>query len=103
MIENARKTIENARERSGTVNAHEPSGTVRNGHERSGTVNDQEHIGTIELERSNALERIVENGHGTVTVRSRSRSKNESNTVFYCYFSNPANFTVSSLGASRYN
>ena len=44
--------------------------TVRNG-ERSGTVNGQEHLGTIESERSNALERIVENGHGTFTVRSR--------------------------------
>jgi hypothetical protein len=37
----------------------------------------QEHLGTIESERSNALERIVENGHGTITVRS----KNERNTV----------------------
>jgi hypothetical protein len=49
--------------------------------ERSGTVNGQEHLGTIESERSNALERIVENGHGTVTVRSRSRIKNERKTV----------------------
>jgi hypothetical protein len=61
MIENAHKTIENARERSGTL---------KNG-ERSRTVNGQERLGTIESERSNALERIVENGHGTVTVRSR--------------------------------
>ena len=38
----------------------------RNG-ERSGTMNGQEHLGAIESERSNALERIVENGHGTVT------------------------------------
>jgi hypothetical protein len=38
------------------------SKTLRNG-ERSGTVNGQEHLGTIESERSNALERIVENGH----------------------------------------
>ena len=29
-------------------------------------VNGQKHLGTIELERSNALERIVENGHGHV-------------------------------------
>jgi hypothetical protein len=70
-VENAHKTIENARERSGTL---------RNG-ERSGAVNGQEHLGTIESERSNALERIVENGHGTFTVRSRSRIKNERNTV----------------------
>jgi hypothetical protein len=43
---------------------------VRNG-EWSGTVNGQEHLGTIQSERSNALERIVENGHGMVTGRSR--------------------------------
>jgi hypothetical protein len=49
-------------ERSRTVNGQERSGTVRNG-ERSGTVNGQERIGTFESERSNALERIVENGH----------------------------------------
>jgi hypothetical protein len=53
------KTVGNG-ERSVTVNG-------RNG-ERSGTVNGQEHLGTIESERSNALERIVENGHGTVTL-----------------------------------
>jgi hypothetical protein len=41
----------------------------------------QEHLGTIESERSKALERIVENGHGTFTVRSSSRSKNERNAV----------------------
>ena len=52
------------------------SETVRNG-ER------QEHLGTIESERSNVMERIVENG----TVRSRSRSKNERITVCYkCNF-----------------
>jgi hypothetical protein len=34
-----------------------------NGQERSGSVNGQEHLGTIESERSNALERLVENGH----------------------------------------
>ena len=32
-------------------------------------MNGQEQLGTIESERSNALEPIVENGHGTVTVR----------------------------------
>ena len=53
------------------INTLKRSGTVRNGWERSGTVNGQEHLGTIESERSNALERIVENGHGTVMVRSR--------------------------------
>jgi hypothetical protein len=31
-------------------------------------MNGQKHPGTIELERSNALERIVENGHGHVHV-----------------------------------
>ena len=60
------KTIENARERSETL---------RNGHERSGTLNDQEHLGTIESEHSNALERIVENGHGTVTFTLQKRKK----------------------------
>jgi hypothetical protein len=29
--------------------------------------NGQKHLGTFESERSNALERIVENGHGMVT------------------------------------
>ena len=46
-----------------------------NGQERSGTVNGQEHLGTIESERSNALERIVENGHGTVTLTRKKRKK----------------------------
>jgi hypothetical protein len=50
------------------------SKTLRNG-ERSGTVNGQEHLGTIESERSNALERIVENGHGTVTLTHQKRKK----------------------------
>ena len=40
--------------------------TVRNG-ERSGTVNGQERLETFEPGRNNALERIVENVHGTVT------------------------------------
>ena len=53
-----------------TVRNGERSGTM-NGQERSGTVNGKEHLGTIESERSNAMERIVENGHGKVTVRSR--------------------------------
>ena len=30
---------------------------------RKRSLNGQEHLGTIESERSNALERIVENGH----------------------------------------
>jgi hypothetical protein len=38
-------------------------------------MNGQEHLGTIELERSNALERIVENGHGTVTLTHQKRKK----------------------------
>jgi hypothetical protein len=64
-----------------TILDQERSETVRNG-ERSETVNGQEHLGTIESERSNALKRKVENGHGTFTVRSRSRIKNKRNTVF---------------------
>jgi hypothetical protein len=68
-------------ERSETVKIGERSGTVRNG-ERSEKVNGKEHLGRIESERSNALKRIVENGHGTVTVWSRSRIKNKRNTVF---------------------
>ena len=49
-------------------NDHE---TVENGQERSGTVRNGERSGTIESECSNASDRIVENGHGTNTVRSR--------------------------------
>jgi hypothetical protein len=43
---------------------------VRNS-ERPGTVNGMKRLGTFESERSNALKRIVENVHGTFTVRSR--------------------------------
>jgi hypothetical protein len=50
------------------MNSQERSGTLMNSQERSGTVNGQERLGTIGSERSNALERIVENGHGTVTL-----------------------------------
>jgi hypothetical protein len=50
-IINAHKTIENAHK------------TIENAWEGSGTVNGHEHLGTIGWERSNALERIVENGH----------------------------------------
>ena len=79
--------------RSGTFrNGHETfrngHGTFRNGHanvhtngQERWTLNGQERLGTFESERNNALERIVENGHGTVTLRSRSRFKNERNTV----------------------
>ena len=66
MIEKAHKTLRNSHEWSGTVRNGERSGTV-NGQERYG----QEHLGTIGAERSNALERIVENGHGMDMVRSR--------------------------------
>jgi hypothetical protein len=38
-------------------------------------MNGQKHPGTIESERSNALERIVENGHGTVTFTFQKRKK----------------------------
>jgi mRNA degradation ribonuclease J1/J2 len=54
--------VENGQERSGMI--IKQSGTVRNG---------QEHIETFESERSNALERIVENGHGTVTLTYQKR------------------------------
>jgi hypothetical protein len=72
--ENAYKTIENAQKRSGTVNGHERSETV-NGHERSETVNGHDRQGTIESERSKSLKRIVENGHGTVTLIHQKRKK----------------------------
>jgi hypothetical protein len=49
----------------------------RHDRKRSGMLN----IGTFESERSNSLELIVENVHGTVTVRSGSSFKNERNTV----------------------
>jgi hypothetical protein len=54
------------------MNAQERSRTVRIG-KHSGTVNGQEHLVTIESERSNALERIVENGHGKVTFTFQKR------------------------------
>jgi hypothetical protein len=60
--------------RSGTVNGQERSGTLKNG-ERSSTMNGQEHIGTFESKRSYALERKVENGHGTVTLTHQKRKK----------------------------
>ena len=47
------------------------------------TLNGEERLGTFEPERSNGLERTVENAHGMVTVRSRSPYKNERITVFY--------------------
>ena len=55
------------------------SETIRNGQKRW-TLNDQERLGTFESERNNALERIVENVL-SLPVRSRSRFKNERNTV----------------------
>ena len=70
MIEKAHKTLRNFHEWSGTVRNGERSGTV-NGQERNG----HEHLGTIGAERSNALERIVENGHGTVTLMFQIRKK----------------------------
>jgi tRNA (Thr-GGU) A37 N-methylase len=67
------KSLEKLIKRSGTVrNDYE---TVENAQERSGTVNGQEHLGTIESERSNALERIVENVHVTVTLTRQKRKK----------------------------
>ena len=50
-----------------SINAKERHETIENATERSGTVNGQERLGTFESERSNAMERIVENVHGTVT------------------------------------
>jgi 3,4-dihydroxy-2-butanone 4-phosphate synthase len=59
---NGKKTFINAKERHGTIeNAHK---TLRNAQECSGLLrNGQKRLGTIESERSNAMERIVENGH----------------------------------------
>jgi hypothetical protein len=64
-IESAHKTIENAH---------------NNSQEYSGTLNGQERLGTFESERSNAMERIVENGHGTFTFTLQKR-KNYCNIV----------------------
>ena len=71
------ETIKNAQKRSSTLrNGPDMNGqgrlTVRDG-ERSWTVNSQERLGTFESERSNALERIVENGHGRVTFTLQKR------------------------------
>jgi hypothetical protein len=60
LIENADKTVENVQERSETVM------------NRPGTVN--------------GLKRSPNHGHGTFTVRSRSRFKNERNTVDKPFF-----------------
>jgi hypothetical protein len=58
------------------------SGTVRNGHanvhangQERWTLNGQERLGTFESERNNALERIVENVHATVTFTLQKRKK----------------------------
>jgi hypothetical protein len=48
------------------------SKTLRNG-EWSGIVNGQRCLGAFESERSNALGRIFENGHGTVTFTLQKR------------------------------
>ena len=65
------------KDRNGNEKFRKAHKTVRNDHETVenvqerwtvGTVNGQEHLGTIESDRSNALERIVKNGHGTVTL-----------------------------------
>jgi hypothetical protein len=61
------------------TNDQKSSGRVM---KRSETVNGQERLGTLESERSNSLERTVENGHGTFTIWSRSRFKNESQIEF---------------------
>jgi hypothetical protein len=57
------------------------SQTIEAFQERSGPVNEQERLGMFESELSNALERIVKNGHGKFTVLSRSPIKNEKITV----------------------
>ena len=84
------RTLRNGQERSGTVkNVQERSRTFKNGQERSGTVNGQgrwtvcnDH--TVQGKRSETIaksrSRYV---HGTFTVRSRSRFKNERNTVLF--------------------
>ena len=66
---NGHGTFRNCQKRSETVkNGH--SNVHANGQERW-TLNGQERLGTFESERNNAVERIVENIHGTFTVRSR--------------------------------
>jgi hypothetical protein len=76
IFEKDRSGNENFRKAHLTVwNDHE---TVENAQERSGTVNGQEHLGTIGSERNNASERIVENGLGTVTLTQQKR-KNHCN------------------------
>jgi hypothetical protein len=72
-------------------NVHIRSRTVKNGQERSGTVmvtvRNGERYSTIILYKVNGLKRLQNHVHGTVTVRSRSRFKNERNTVlFICAF-----------------
>ena len=69
---NDKKTSINAKERSWNgQNGHETVRTV-DGQERW-TPRSQKHLGTFKSERSNALERKVENGHGTVTLTYQKR------------------------------
>ena len=49
-------------------------------------MNGQEHLGTIESERSNALERIVENGHGTVTLTHQKRKKHCNYRITFVFY-----------------
>jgi hypothetical protein len=64
----------------------EPLKNFTNDRSFSGPVNEQERLGMFESELSNALERIVKNGHGTFTVLSRSPIKNERITVGKFWF-----------------
>jgi hypothetical protein len=57
---------------------------------RSGTLNGQERLGTFESEGSNATERIVENGHGTITFTFQKRKN-------YCNERLKTNIRVSRL------
>ena len=63
------------------------SKTVRNGQERSGTVRNGQERWTVwndHTVQDHGPKRLKNHGHGTSTVRSSSRVKNERNTVFFC-------------------
>jgi hypothetical protein len=68
------------------MNGHDERSGTMNAHERSGAMNGQERLGTFKSERSNALERIVENGHGTFTLTHQ----NERITAKYSHSFNGA-------------
>jgi hypothetical protein len=82
MLRNFHETVKNVQEWSRTfMNGRERSGTVKNVQERSRTFKAVGRSETFILYKMNGLKRLQ--NHGTFTVRSRSRFKNESNTVEY--------------------